>query len=407
MRRQKTIMLLGAGPDQTIAIRIARSLGYRVLAVDGNPYARGLKEAHIGLSGDIQDAQAMIQIGKKYKVHGVMAHAVEMPVVVAHIAKSLGLPGLDSKVAERATNKLQRIERLKAQDVPCPKFETAHTIKQARERAQSIGFPCVCKPIDNSASRGVSLVSNVREVAHAYQEALSFSHQKVVLIEEYLQGHDLSSEAVVWEGKVYHTAFSDRNYGDTKRYLPRFVEDGGDMPTKLSFKELARVKLAIEQAIEALQIRFGAAKGDIIIVRDGPKILEMACRTSGGFFCSAQTPLQNGIQILKPLIQMSVGDRVNEEDLLPKHSKPSIERYVFTRPGKIRSIKGIRRAATMPGIKFVQLLSNFKRDPILPPTPTDIHKVAVVIGTGKSQSQARRYVQQAVAQIKVQMEQHE
>ncbi|MBA7558923.1 hypothetical protein ES708_00534 [subsurface metagenome] len=66
----KTIMFLGAGEEQCEAIDVALDLGLNVIAVDGNPEAVGLKIVHIGINADIKDVEAMVDIGKKYKIDG-------------------------------------------------------------------------------------------------------------------------------------------------------------------------------------------------------------------------------------------------------------------------------------------------------------------------------------------------
>jgi len=399
----KTILILGAGIEQTIAIKLAKEMGLKVIAVDGNPNAPGLKIADVGINADIKDVEAMIKIGKKYKVDGVMTHAVEIPQVVAKVAKALNLPGLDPDVAERATNKLKRIKCLTKHGVPCPRFETAKTVEEAKRKAEKIGFPCVFKPIDNAGARGVIKVRNKDEIEKAYKEAISFSKFNFVLIEEYLKGHELSTEAFVIGDEIYHTSFDDRNYKNKEKYFPYFVEDGGDLPTELSEQEINKVKVVIEKAIKALGINFGAAKGDIVIDEEGPKILEMAARTSGGFFCSVQTPVHNGIQILNPLISISVGNKIDRNDLRPRYSKPSIERYIMSKPGIIKSITGIEEAAKVPGIVFLKMFDEYKKNSLIPKTVGNISKIGVIIGTGKTKEIAIKNTERAVAMVKVEI----
>lgn len=397
----KTVLILGAGIEQTIAIKLAKEMGLKVIAVDGKSAALGLKIADIGINADIKDVESMVKVGKKYKIDGVMAHAVEIPQVVAKVAKALNLPGLEPEVAERATNKLERIKCLTEHGVPCPKFETAKTIEEARENAKKIDFPCVFKPIDNAGARGISLVRSKDEIERAYKEANSFSKFNLVLIEEYLEGRELSTEAFVIGDEIYHTSFDDRNYKKKEKYFPYFVEDGGDLPTELSEQEINKVKMVIEKAIKALGINFGAAKGDIVIDKKGSKILEMAARTSGGFFCSVQTPIHNGIQILKPLISISVGNKIDRNDLRPKYNRPSIERYIISKPGIIKSIAGFEEAAKVPGILFLKLLEPYKRNSLIPKTVGNITKIGVIIGTGETKEIAIKHTERAVSMVKV------
>ena len=71
------------------------------------------------------------------------------------------------------------------------------------------------------------------------------------------------------------------------------------------FKKVVRL---VEKTIRTLGINYGSAKGDIIIHEGKPFILEMACRTSGGWFCAGSIPAATGINALNPLIKIAVGD---------------------------------------------------------------------------------------------------
>ena len=61
----KLIMILGAGPEQVLAIHAAQNLGYKVLAVDENSEAPGLKIAESGFSYSLQDTDRLISLAKK------------------------------------------------------------------------------------------------------------------------------------------------------------------------------------------------------------------------------------------------------------------------------------------------------------------------------------------------------
>ena len=79
----KTIMILGAGIEQCIAIKEAQSLGYTVLACDSNPDAKGLSIAEKTEDVDITDVNQLIRLAKDYAIKGVFCHAVEIPEIVA------------------------------------------------------------------------------------------------------------------------------------------------------------------------------------------------------------------------------------------------------------------------------------------------------------------------------------
>ena len=399
--RDKTIMFLGAGEEQCEAIDIALDLGLKVIAVDGNPKAVGLNIAHIGINADIKDIQVMIEIGKKYKINGVMTHAVEIPQVVAKIAKKLGLPGISPEVAERATNKWKRLRCLTKNAIPCAKFEIARTIEEAERKVDKIGFPVVFKPVDNAGARGVIKVSGKKEIKNAFTHTKKYTSKDVILIEEYLEGKELSTESIIYDDKIYSVAFSDRNY-NKKNFYPFFIEDGGEMPTSLSERELLKVIKTVNSAIKALGINWGVAKGDIIIGSDGKvKIIEMATRTSGGRFCSLKVPLSTGINMLRPLILMTVGVKPDLDDLTPKFSKGIAERFIFPRPGRLIDIKGIEEAEKMDGIYKVHIDEDVRVGKIIEPVTDHTKRKGYVIGTGKTREEAVYRTERAAQKIKI------
>ena len=97
---------------------------------------------------------------------------------------------------------------------------------------------------------------------------------------------------------------------------------------------------AIEQAIHALGINFGAAKGDLYIVDGKPYILEMASRTSGGWFSVGTIKYATGIDILPPLLQSAVGDKPDLDYLIATKKLFAAQRYWISKEnGIFKSVK--------------------------------------------------------------------
>lgn len=400
----KKLLLLGAGVEQTLAIDEAKRLGHRVIAVDGNGYAPGLQQADVGIAANIKDAAAMIEIGKQHRVDGVFCHAVEIPGVTARVAEALGTPGLQPAIADRATHKAQRIQRFMEAGVPCAAFRFAQDRSELKEAAGEVGFPLVLKPIDNAGSRGVRIVSQPDELGKAYDEAMQYSKDAGVLLEEVLSGPEISTEAVVFEGKVYPFAFADRNYERNPAHFPYFVEDGINFPSRLSKEEVDAVQRMAERAIEALEIDFGAAKGDLIIHNGQVKVIEMASRTSGGWFGAGSIPIATGINMLKPLLQMAVGDAPDLDALRAKYQKPCAQRYWIPEcAGRVTNVSGTDAAAASPGVAMFT--------PFPPEIGARIQKAsnnaqryAQVICTGATLEEAIANCQNALAHIRIEVE---
>lgn len=347
------ILLLGAGQEQCIAIEQAKALGYRVVACDGKAGAPGLAMADQGIVMDIRDVAALIELGRAQQISGLFCHAVEIPDVVAEVAQALGLPGLSLETARRCTHKNSRIAALKQAGIRVASFAVAHNREELSIIAPRFGFPLVLKPVDNAGSRGVQLVKDMAALLPAYDEAMLYSSNPMVLMEQYLRGPQISTESVVYQGQVYTFAFADRNYANEDFYAPYFIEDGINFPSVLPESVQTAVHDLVNSTITALGIDIGAAKGDIIVHEGVPYIIEMASRTSGGWFGAGSIPKATGVNPLKPLLQMCMGEQPDLDALKPKHMLGCAQRYwIPQRSAIFHSASGFEAVQQMPGVEM-------------------------------------------------------
>jgi len=398
---KKRLLLVGAGQEQIAAIQAAHDLDLFVIAVDGNPRAPGLSLADQGICGDIRNIEYLIQLGKTEHIHGVFSHAVDLPHVVGAVAQQLHLPGLDPELAVRATNKWRRYQCLESHGVPCPKFGLVHSVDEARGVADELGYPVVVKPLESAGARGVSQVNDVEELDAAFRCALQFSHVPSVLVEEFQEGEEISTESVIVDGRIVTTGFADRNYALKDRFAPYFIEDGHTIPSVLSFDQQTRIVAVVEDAIRALGIYWGVAKGDVILGESGPAIFEMAPRTSGGRFCSDMVPLATGVKILPVLLSMAVGNGVSGEDLRPKFSRGAAQRFMFPEPGDIVGIHGMVQARSLPGVYDVVLREDMTVGSLVPPVTNHSDRIGHVIAFGTTRKEAVRNAEQAIHTIRI------
>lgn len=398
---KKTILLLGAGQEQCLAIDEAKVLGYRVVAADANADAPGLKIADLGLVADIRDVQALINIGRTHKIDGVFCHAVEIPDVVADIAKALGLSGLSPEIARLCTHKNSRIAALKEAGIPVADFASAVSVEDLKSVALEFGFPLVLKPVDNAGSRGVQLVKSSEQLIQAYEEAMLYTSNPMVLIERFLSGPQVSTESVVYEGHVHTFAFADRNYANDAFFSPYFIEDGINYPSNLPQNVQQDVLDLVDKTIAVLGINFGAAKGDIIIHNGIPHIIEMASRTSGGWFGTGSIPKATGVNPLKPLLQMSMAEIPDLGSLKATRMLGCAQRYWIPKTSAIfHSAAGFEDVRCMPGVEMLNVF--------FPAPGTRLEKAhhhaqrhAQVICTGSDRDEAIKRAEAAIGAIQV------
>ena len=113
------------------------------------------------------------------------------------------------------------------------------------------------------------------------------------------------------------------------------------MPTSLSNYQKKQVEKISINAGLSLGVKNGIIKGDMVLTSDGPKVIEIATRLSGGYFSSDQIKLNTGVNIVKYAINIATGTKFDINNLIPRFNKGVAIRYFFPKPGKIINIKNL------------------------------------------------------------------
>jgi len=345
----KTIAIIGAGLLQLPVIKAAKKLGLKVVVVDINPLACGVKEADYYIQSSTLDAETTAEKLEKFdkeisKISAVLTVGTDASYTVAVCAKRLGLPGIEPDVAIKATNKYEMRKTLISAKVPVPDFEIVDSYNKACEVIERMGSDCVVKPLQNMGARGVRRVCNLEDLKEAFDLALQYSKDRKVLIEQYIDAPELSIDALIYNDNIYITGVADRII----EYDPYFVETGHIMPSRLSEDLIGYAIETFKSGIKAIGINIGAAKGDIKVSSSGCYIGEIAARLSGGFMSAYTYPYSSGVDLMTNIIYISLG--LPPVDISPKKNWCSIERAIIAPPGIISKIEGL---SEVKNIKYV------------------------------------------------------
>lgn len=351
----KTIWIVSGGAEAVPGIRRAKDMGLHVVVSDGNPKAPGALLADSFVLASTYDVNATVEAAKRYHreqrpVNGVISVASDVPLTVASIATALGLPGIPLETAHLASDKLAMKRRFAEKNIPIPWFQAVDSLAHLHELIRQRGFPLVIKPVDSRGARGVLRLSEKVDLAWAFQHARDNSPTGRVMVEEYLSGPQISTESLLLPGKAYTPGFSDRNYEFLECFSPYIIENGGEQPSALSPPDQEAVKRCAEAAGRAMGIEVGIAKGDMVLTSEGPKVIEIAARLSGGWFSTDQIPLATGVDLVGAAIKVALGEVPSREELTPRYQRGVAIRYFFPQPGIITAIHNIEKAWQIPGV---------------------------------------------------------
>ena len=398
-KRSKHLMIIGGGLFQVPAIKTARAMGLKVAVTDYNPEAEGMLLADYPIVVSTRNINLTVNTAKQFHqtcpLDGVMTVGTDASQTVAAVADALNLPGIPFEVAERATDKIKMRQCLQEYKVPVPDFRPIWSLEEAQRAVNELPLPLVIKPCDNMGARGVKKIERPEELIAAFREAKEASISGKLIIEKFMEGPELSLDALVFDGRIEVTGIADRHI----ERAPYFVEIGHTLPSNLPEDQQEKVKDVFRQAIRALGINVGAAKGDIKLTPEGPKIVEIAARLSGGWMSVHTYPLSSGVNLMKGAIQIALGE--TPTDLQPKHSLVSAERSLIPAPGKILSIKGVDEARKIKGVKeiiFMKEVGDTAEE-----VKSNLGKTAYVITVGKTREEAIRINDLARQTIRIEM----
>jgi len=349
----KHLVIIGAGLLQVPVIKVANTLGIKTIVTDYNENAPGMKIADYPIVISTKDVDGTVRIMKdfnnKIKIDGVITVGTDASMTVAAVANALGLPGIKFENAEAASNKIKMRERLRVHNVPIPDFYKVWSFQDLVSASKKLGFPFVLKPADNMGARGVMKVENEVMLEFAFLNAKKGSPSGELIAEQYMQGPELSIDALIYNNEIYITGVADRLI----EREPYFIEIGHVLPSALPEEILNQGIEVFKQGIRALGIDIGGAKGDIKITKQGAKVGEIAARLSGGFMSAYTFPYATGINLIHNAIDIALG--YAPHNLVPTRNAVAIEKALIPEPGIVEDIVGIEEAYAINGFREIFL----------------------------------------------------
>ncbi len=347
----KRLLIIGGGIEQVRAYELAREMGLRLVGSDRSPDAPALKLADDKIIASTRDPRAtlkaVLEFNERQKIDGVMTLANDVPLTVATVATSLGLPGISIASARLAADKFLMKQAFVRASVPVPSFREVFSVEDLKAAIKDWGYPIVIKPNDGRGSRGVLKLTAGVDISWAYAHAKDNSDCGRVIVEDFIEGKQYSTESMVYKGRCYTACISERNYELIDKYAPNIIENGGILPADINEATSLAIEEVVAGAARAMGIKDGTVKGDIVMIPQGPLVIELAARLSGGYLCTDQIPLARGVDLVRQTIKLALGHELETDDLVPEDICKLGVRYFFPQPGRIKNIEGFEELSDL------------------------------------------------------------
>ena len=301
--------------------------------------------------------------GLKQPIDGAITPYENYVRTTAWIAHELGIPGLPLDAAEACTDKnIMRTRFATAPKKISPDFQLVNSQDDVIAFAKNHQFPLILKPTNLVKSLLVTKSNNLEELVKNYQKSVSLAvatYQKYaphqtpqLLIEEYLDGKIYSVDAFVdSEGtpKIleqivdYETGY-EAGYNDNFHYSRL-------LPTQLNKAQISDIRECAALGVQALNMKNSAAHIEIILTKDGPRIVEIGARNGG--YRERMHGIANGIDILGAGIATILGKPVA---ITATRNHPIAVIELFPKqPGIFSGISNEHQLHSLPSINYVSV----------------------------------------------------
>lgn len=203
----KVMLELGTNVGSVDIVRYAKDNGAFVIVADYLPKekstAKMIADKYYDISTD--DIPKLVEIVKTDKVNGVFSGVSEFNL--RNAKKICDLTGLKFYYEDFQwsifMDKGNFRELCNKHNIPTPKTFFSGNIKKYNEmfNVSTLNYPVIVKPTDSAANIGITVCKSANNIDKAAKKAFDESDSKQIIIEEFIDGIEISPTYVIQNGK--------------------------------------------------------------------------------------------------------------------------------------------------------------------------------------------------------------
>ena len=284
------VLILGSGPNRigqgiefdyscVHGVKAAREMGYEALMLNCNPET-------VSTDFDVADKlyfepvfwERVLDVIDLEQPEGVILQLGGQTALklaerfVEHGVEILGTPYEQMDLAEdrgKFSNTLREL------DIPFPPYGVAHTIDDAVETADRIGYPTLVRPSYVLGGQGMRIAINREEVAEYVENILSIFPENEILLDRFLEDAiELDVDAVadgdeVWiTGLMQHIEPAGVHSGDSTAVLPPFdLSEDVQETIRQYVREIAHAL----DVVGLLNVQLVVQDGNVYVIEANPR----------------------------------------------------------------------------------------------------------------------------------------
>ena len=314
----KKLMILGGSCYAIPVIEAAHKLGVYVITCDYLPNNIAHKYSDQYCNVSIIEKEAVLKVAKELQIDGIMSFACDPGVVTAaYVAENMGLPSVGSyESVSILQNKARFRKFLRNNGFNVPKTYSYNTVEDALKDKDSIEYPVIVKPVDSAGSKGVTRVDSAEELPVAVKHAFDFSFGKQIIIEDYIEKVDCSSDTDCFSinGRLVFVSFNSQRFDEfsSNPYTPSAFSWPSTLPSEVE-RELTN---EIQRVISLLNLGSSIYNVETRLSTNGkPYIMEISPR-GGGNRLAECLRYATGVDLIDGAVKAALGMPI--EQFVPK-----------------------------------------------------------------------------------------
>lgn len=331
----KALVLCGGIPQAEL-IKELKNRGIYTLLADKNPdvIARPYADAFFPVS--VLDAKAVKKLAENEKVDFVLtACADQVLLIQAQVSEELGLPCyIDYRTAKAVSNKESMKKVFIENGIPTSRYVIMDRFYA--DRIRDLKYPVIVKPVDSYSSRGVRKAFTLEEAEEAFTAAATISRTGTVIIEEFVEGEEITVDVYVEDGHPHVLCISNI---DKIPENNRFVICRTRYPAQIT----DNIKKEVEKVADKIARAFCLRNAPMLIqmITDGKKlsVVEFCARTGGGDKFRLIKKVSH-FDVIRAVVDLTLGLRPHVEPY--RLSECIVNEFLYTTPCVFDHLEGFQ-----------------------------------------------------------------
>jgi biotin carboxylase len=340
-------------------IAAARELGVAVTVASERRAAMSATMGSAALTLPLADsdrAAAAIAAAAAETPFAAIVGVDDQGVMAAALAsQSLGLRHNPPLAVARTRDKWAMRRALAEHAIAQPAFAAVEADEDGTTAADSVGLPCVVKPLSLSGSRGVIRANDLLEVraavarVRAILTAAGRPASEPLLLEAYVPGVEVAVEALIRDGALEVLAIFDK---PDPLEGPFFEETLYVTPSRLPEAVLGEVERRSAGAAEALGLCDGPVHAELRVDGGRVSVLEVAARSIGGL-CSRALRFGAGLSLEAIILRHALGLPVADPER--ERAASGVMMLPIEHAGVLVEVDGQAQARAVAGIAGLEI----------------------------------------------------